>query len=186
MLPVALTNKLRLSLVGNGQDVIKRLRMLKEAGFENIMIYSESPIEDLKNSYVLTSRLPSSAEIEQSDVLMVVDLDLEKSKRLYDMAKQVGTIVNVEDKNELCDFYFTSVLRRGDLVFGISTSGKSPALAKRMKRVLNKIFPVFWEKRINEIANLRTNLRKRGLSNAQVEKYSNDFIDQNKWFDHHE
>lgn len=49
--------------------------------------------------------------------------------------------VNVVDVKELCTFYFPAVVRRGDVVVGISTGGKSPALAARIRRELAAALP---------------------------------------------
>lgn len=52
-----------------------------------------------------------------------------------------GLLVNVADKPELCDFYLGSVVQKGDLKIAISTNGKSPTIAKRLKEVLTESLP---------------------------------------------
>jgi precorrin-2 dehydrogenase/sirohydrochlorin ferrochelatase len=51
-------------------------------------------------------------------------------------AEAAGVLVNVVDRTSLCDFIAPAVVRRDDLVIAISTSGASPALAKRLRRQL--------------------------------------------------
>jgi siroheme synthase-like protein len=43
-------------------------------------------------------------------------------------------LINVADKPELCDFYLGSIVQKGDLKIAISTNGKSPTIAKRLKK----------------------------------------------------
>src|SRR5258708_5365382 len=51
-----------------------------------------------------------------------------------------GILCNAVDDNEHCDFYYGSVVQRGDLQIAISTNGKSPALAQRLRLQLEKQF----------------------------------------------
>lgn len=50
-------------------------------------------------------------------------------------------LVNFADKPELCNFYLGSIVKKGDLKIAISTNGKSPTIAKRLKEVLNDSLP---------------------------------------------
>jgi len=56
-------------------------------------------------------------------------------------AQQERVLINVVDNPERCDFIVPSVVRRGDLLIGISTGGKSPALAKKIRQELENLFP---------------------------------------------
>jgi precorrin-2 dehydrogenase/sirohydrochlorin ferrochelatase len=55
-------------------------------------------------------------------------------------AQARGILVNVADRPAACTFILPSLVRRGDLVLAISTSGKSPAMAKRMGKELSRQF----------------------------------------------
>jgi precorrin-2 dehydrogenase / sirohydrochlorin ferrochelatase len=61
-------------------------------------------------------------------------------------ARRHRALVNVVDRPELCDFIFPSVLRRGELQIAVSTGGRSPALAREIRRRLEPAFrPEFAE-----------------------------------------
>ena len=49
-------------------------------------------------------------------------------------------LCNIADRPKICDFIFPSIVNRGDLIIAISTSGKSPAFAKKMRKDLEKEF----------------------------------------------
>jgi len=53
---------------------------------------------------------------------------------VYHEAQSRGTLCNVVDVPERCDFYYPAVVRRGDLQVAISTGGNSPALAQKLRR----------------------------------------------------
>jgi uncharacterized protein len=57
------------------------------------------------------------------------------------LANAKGLLVNVADTPELCDFYLGSIVQKGNLKIAISTNGKSPTIAKRIKEVLNETLP---------------------------------------------
>lgn len=52
-----------------------------------------------------------------------------------------STLLNVADTPDLCDFYLGSIVQKGNLKIAISTNGKSPTVAKRLKEVLNETLP---------------------------------------------
>jgi precorrin-2 dehydrogenase / sirohydrochlorin ferrochelatase len=62
------------------------------------------------------------------------------NKRIYREAQQRGVLCNVVDVPDLCDFYYPSVVRRGDLQIAVSTAGQSPSLAQKIRQQLEKQF----------------------------------------------
>jgi siroheme synthase-like protein len=55
-------------------------------------------------------------------------------------AEARGIFCNAVDDIENCHFYYGSIVQRGDLQIAISTNGKSPALAQRLRQELEKQF----------------------------------------------
>jgi precorrin-2 dehydrogenase/sirohydrochlorin ferrochelatase len=62
------------------------------------------------------------------------------NERVYREAQRLGVLCNVVDVPDLCDFYYPSVVRRGDLQIAVSTSGQSPSLAQKIRQQLEKQF----------------------------------------------
>ena len=62
------------------------------------------------------------------------------NRKVFNEAKREGILLNVVDVPKLCNFIVPSVVDRGDLLIAISTSGKSPALAKKMRKHLEREF----------------------------------------------
>ena len=63
------------------------------------------------------------------------------NKQIQKLAKKKNILVNVADTPELCDFYLSSVVKKGDLKIAISSNGKSPTLTKRIREVLDDVLP---------------------------------------------
>lgn len=66
--------------------------------------------------------------------------DQKVNRDVFNEAKRQGVLLNVVDVPELCNFIVPSVVERGDLLIAISTSGKSPAMAKKIRQQLEKEF----------------------------------------------
>jgi len=61
-------------------------------------------------------------------------------KQVFQGAQARGVLVNVVDVPEQCDFFYPAVVRRGDLQIAVSTSGRSPSLAQRLRQQLERQF----------------------------------------------
>src|SRR5215468_9467436 len=58
------------------------------------------------------------------------------NRAVFGEAERRGVLLNAPDDTENCHFYYGAVVRRGDLQIAISTNGKSPALAQRIRKEL--------------------------------------------------
>ena len=56
--------------------------------------------------------------------------------QIKNAANEKGILVNMADTPDLCDFYLSSIVQKGQLKIAISTNGKSPTAAKRIKELL--------------------------------------------------
>ncbi|HTJ50787.1 MAG TPA: bifunctional precorrin-2 dehydrogenase/sirohydrochlorin ferrochelatase [Cyclobacteriaceae bacterium] len=72
-------------------------------------------------------------------ILATDDKKLHESIRAFTRPRNV--LINVADTPDLCDFYLGAVVTKGNLKIGISTNGKSPTIAKRMREYLEDALP---------------------------------------------
>jgi precorrin-2 dehydrogenase/sirohydrochlorin ferrochelatase len=77
------------------------------------------------------------------------------NRAVFAEAEAAGILVNAVDDPPFCDFYFPSVVRRGDLQIAISTAGASPALAQRLRKEINALLPLDTGDWLAELGNLR-------------------------------
>lgn len=77
------------------------------------------------------------------------------NRAVFAEAEAAGVLVNAVDDPPFCDFYFPSVVRRGDLLIAISTAGQSPALAQRLRKEINGLLPLDTGDWLTELGNLR-------------------------------
>ena len=78
-------------------------------------------------------------------------------------ARARGVWLNAADDPERCDFILPSVVRRGDLQIAVSTGGRSPALARRVREDLERLLPAEYADLLPLLADLRAELRQEGV-----------------------
>ena len=79
--------------------------------------------------------------LEGTALIFAACEEADEDKRIFDMARAAGVLVNVPDKLELCDFIMPAILDRSPLIISISSAGASPILARVIKAKLETIFP---------------------------------------------
>jgi precorrin-2 dehydrogenase/sirohydrochlorin ferrochelatase len=87
--------------------------------------------------------------------------------QIHAQAKRRGVLCNVVDDPEHCDFYYGSVVRRGELQIAISTGGHSPALAQRLRERLQRQFGAEYKEWLEELGAIRKRLFARRVSPAR-------------------
>ena len=74
--------------------------------------------------------------------LVVAGTDVPQVNRaVFAGAERRNILVNAVDDPPYCDYYFPSIVKRGDLQIAISTAGESPALAQQLRKELNEQLP---------------------------------------------
>jgi precorrin-2 dehydrogenase/sirohydrochlorin ferrochelatase len=183
MLPIVIDlARVPIALVGRDAQALKRLRHLEADGVARVRIFSDAPSDALRAhaGERLVERLPSAADLAGSRVVFIADLPPEEIGDIATAATIAGALVNVEDQRGWCDFHSPSVVRRGDLLIAVSTNGQSPALARRIRSVIESLFPPSWAERVVELGRLRRRLRAHGLG-AEVANATEAVIAARGW-----
>lgn len=171
MLPLALDlSSWPVLLVGDGPPALKRLDMLEAAGATALRVFAEDPSARMRAraGTLLQARLPTEEEVASARLLFVAGLPRDVSARLAAIARVHRVLVNVEDLPPLCDAYALAMVRRGHLVLGVSTEGRSPAVAAQLRRWLETRFGPEWSDLLEAAAALRDRMRAEGAAPASV------------------
>jgi precorrin-2 dehydrogenase/sirohydrochlorin ferrochelatase len=113
--------------------------------------------------------------------VFIAGLQEDQARPLYEAAHEAGALVNTEDMRALCDFHMPAVVRRGDLLLTASTGGKSPGLARQLRKMLEQQFGPEWESILEDVATARQSWLDEGLSFSEVAKRTETYIEQNGW-----
>lgn len=65
----------------------------------------------------------------------------EVNKQIYEDCRKLDKLVNVADNPPLCDFYMGGIVTKGNVKVAISTNGKSPTMAKRLRQFFEEVLP---------------------------------------------
>lgn len=159
-------NQLKVLIVGGGYVALEKLTALwnnsLEAEVKLVAPEVKKEIKDFLNSdkqIEISERKFEVEDLEGIDWVIIAVGEVGLSEAIRIEAKKQNLLVNVADKPDLCDFYLGSIVTKGNLKLAISTNGKSPTFAKRLKQVLNDSLPDNIEESLDNLNRLRENLK---------------------------
>jgi precorrin-2 dehydrogenase/sirohydrochlorin ferrochelatase len=165
--PVHLDIKNRNCLVvGGGAVGTRKVNSLLKCG-ARVTVVSPDPTQQIKKlaaegSISIRERAYRTADLKDMFLVIGATDDEKLNRQISDDAEQISILCNIADRPEACNFILPSVVQRGDLVITISTSGQSPALAKRLRRKLEAQFG----EEYSDFLHLMGAIRKKLLSQA--------------------
>jgi precorrin-2 dehydrogenase/sirohydrochlorin ferrochelatase len=132
-------------VVGGGSVACRKVRSLLDCGarveavsldFEDQLVRwsSEEPLRLTKGEY-------NSQALEGAFLVVGATSDQGVNERIAADAKRLGILCNIVDQPDLSDFVLPAVGKKGDLTIAVSTSGKSPALARRLRDRIMETIP---------------------------------------------
>lgn len=101
------------------------------------------------------ARAYQPADVAGCDLVVAASSDREVNRAVFEEATRQHILCNTADDPPLCDFFFASIVQRGDLQIAISTAGQSPALAQRLRREIDAQLPADLEPWLAELGQLR-------------------------------
>lgn len=156
---------LEVLLVGAGNVGLEKLSaILGNAPDARVSVVATNVTEQVKalagaHKYVKIEERPFELlDLEGKDLVIIAVNDKSVSQFIRDAAREKKILVNAADKPDQCDFYLSSVVQKGNLKIAISTNGKSPTAAKRIKEVLNNALPAELNEVINNLHVVRNRL----------------------------
>ncbi|HTL80387.1 MAG TPA: TSUP family transporter [Bacteroidia bacterium] len=159
-------DELRVLIIGGGNVALEKLQaILSNSPSTEITLVGKEirkEIVDISREFtnlIIFEREVAPNDFEEIDVVFIAVNDFGLSEELAEEAHSRNLLVNVADTPALCDFYLSSVVRKGDLKIAISTNGKSPTLAKRLREVLQESIPEETQDSIEQLNKLRTTLK---------------------------
>jgi precorrin-2 dehydrogenase len=149
----------RCLVVGGGAIGEGKIAALLEAGADPTVVAPE--VTEKVRQWASAAKIAwrarpfSPADLEGAFLVVAATSRPEVNDLVFREARQRGTLCNVVDDPERCDFYYPAVLRRGRLQIAISTGGLSPALAQRLRQELEHQFSTDYAAWLEELGNIR-------------------------------
>jgi len=139
---------LSLLIIGGGKVALEKLHaVLSNAPATRIRIVAidvspEMTLEAEKHDNItLVQKAFDNKDLEGVDLVIAALNDIPAAERIRGEVRAAGKLINIADKPALCDFYLSSVVKKGNLKIAISTNGKSPTIAKRLKEEIGSLIP---------------------------------------------
>ena len=149
----------RCLVVGAGKVGEPKITSLIEAGarVHVIALEASESVHAWANAKTITLELRAftPADLDGIFLAIVATASTNLNEFIYREAEKRGVLCNVVDVPDHCDFYYPAVVRRGDLQIAISTNGKSPALAQKLRQQLERQFGAGYSHWVNELGETR-------------------------------
>jgi len=159
-------DQLPILIIGGGPVALEKLsNLLLHSPDARITLVGREIIAEIRDlvsqhSYVNVVEKPfDEGDLESIRLVISALNDSDLSEQIGNTVRSKGLLYNAADKPELCDFYLSSVISKGNLKIAISTNGKSPTVAKRLKELLNDIIPDEIDEAIEDLHALRPSLK---------------------------
>jgi len=146
-------------VIGAGHLAESKIASLRAADASVTVIAPQANerIEEQASSGEITlDRRPyRQGDLKGAFLVVAATNDPAVNRAVFAEATASGVLCNAVDDPPFCDFYFPSVVRRGELQIAISTAGKSPALAQQLRKDLNEQLPLDVGDWLQDLGDLR-------------------------------
>lgn len=153
-------------MIGGGEIAARKVNGLLDAGASIIVIgpdICEAIEESARGGRVkIVRRKYRKGDLKGMALVIVAIDDAALNRRVAADARASGVPVNVADDPDECDFTIPAVMRRGDITVAIGTGGASPALAREMKKVIEKVIGPEYAELTRILGELRRTFLERG------------------------
>jgi precorrin-2 dehydrogenase/sirohydrochlorin ferrochelatase len=167
-------------VVGGGRVAQRKIETLLEHGASVQVVAREltAELEELRSAgrIELLGAEFSEAYLKGAFVVLAATDDASLNRRVSRAARQRGLLVNAVDQPADCNFIVPSVLSRGDLLIAVSTSGKSPSFARKVRVDLEQHFGEEYGFFLNLMGNLRKEILRLNLSQEENKSAFEDLV----------
>lgn len=153
-------------LVGAGNVGLEKLRSLllnsPNAAITIVAPHVRDEVATFVSSYpncTIIQRSFEEADLDAKTLVICATDDNNLHKKIKELAERRDILVNVADTPDLCDFYLGSIVQKGSLKIAVSTNGKSPTIAKRLKELFDDVIPAEMEELLDNLQKIRQGMK---------------------------
>lgn len=157
---------LSLLIIGGGKVALEKLdSVLGNSPETSITLVAKEIIPEVRSlqsrfsNITFYERAYHDHDFNNADLAIVAVNDIVLAGEIREKAHQNNVLVNIADKPELCDFYLGSIVKKGSLKIAISTNGKSPTIAKRLRETFTETIPDEMDHVLDNMQNIRQQLK---------------------------
>lgn len=157
--------QLEVVIIGGGKVGLEKLSFLlksspstvvtivsKEFHPKIVELSKDHPIKLIQKEY-------EEIDIINSQVIIAATNDRFLNKKIQKHANEHNILINVADTPDLCDFYMGAIVTKGNIKIAISTNGKSPTIAKRLRQLFEAVIPDDMNVLLENLSEIRSRIK---------------------------
>ncbi len=158
-------NNLQVLIVGGGNVGLEKLSfLLKSSPNAQVQMVAPDFLEDTldlaSKHHVEITREPYNVSFLEGKHMVIACTDRpEVNEQVYHDCRARQILVNVADNPPFCDFYMGGIVTKGNVKVAISTNGKSPTTAKRLRQFFEDVIPDNIDELVNNLNAYRKTLK---------------------------
>ncbi|ADY29796.1 MULTISPECIES: precorrin-2 dehydrogenase/sirohydrochlorin ferrochelatase family protein [Cellulophaga] len=159
------TSQLHVLIVGGGNVAEEKLRFLTKSSPDAVVTmvspwYAEKTLQ-LANKFNVTTitDVYNISYLDAKHMVVATTDNVEVNVQVYKDCRAQFKLVNVADNPPYCDFYMGGIVTKGNVKIGISTNGKSPTTAKRLRQFFEDVIPEDINKMVQNLNDYRKTIK---------------------------
>lgn len=171
------------AVIGGGKVAYRKVKALLKAK-ANVTVISPMLVDELTQLVEQAAIMHSAKVYSRGDLnvyfLVICATDhSEVNQKAALEAKKAGALVNIVDDESYSDFIVPAQVSRGDLLFTVSTGGKSPALARQLRAELADTYGMEYEMYLDLVARIRSELKENLRTSQERGEFWEKAMNQN-------
>ena len=157
--------ELKVLIVGGGYVAEEKLHFLLKSSPDAVVtmvatFFRNDTLEVANNGNVnLLSKSFDMNDLHGHQLVIAATDNQETNESIYRLCRERGILVNVADNPPLCDFYMGGIVTKGNVKIAISTNGKSPTTAKRLRQFFEEVIPENVDELVKNLNTYRKTLK---------------------------
>ena len=159
-------HNLSVLIVGGGNVGLEKLSfLLKSSPNAKVEVVAPRFMDELvalaekHPSVKLTQKKFRKKMLKKRNMVIACTDDLKVNKRVYELSRKRYLICNIADTPDLCDYYLGGIVTKGNVKIAISTNGKSPTTAKRLREFFEEVIPEDINQMVQNLNDYRKTLK---------------------------
>ena len=153
-------------VIGGGAVAEQKVKGLLHAGASVTIVSPDltPALQELatKRKVTLHQRQFKPGDLARQFLAIAATDDTSVNQAVFKEANERHMLVNVVDVPKLCSYIAPAVVRRGDITFAVSTGGRSPAMARKVREDLERFFPEEYGHLLSIVSDIRAELKDTG------------------------
>jgi len=170
-------------VVGGGGVATRKVDTLLEckAIVTVVCLEASQALQELADRHRITLKIRAYRKDDLKGQFLVIGATNDEglNQQISADAEGCNLLCNIADRPSVCNFILPSIIQRGDLVLAISTSGKSPAFAKKLRQDLEGQFGDAYAVLLELMGAIRTRLLKQAHAPEEHKPLFNTIIHSN-------